>query len=445
MRVRALKLTKRTVDGIVPNGRDSVYWDGELTGFGLRVRASGRKNYVVQTRVGGRQRWFTLGPHGPLSADEARARALEILALAHRGIDPRGIDPRGIDPRGIDPRGGSNGGPAGASDRGAGPERPPAVSALGRRFLDEYVPVHCKPSTAAHYRRLVARFVEPALGGLAVAEVRRKDIAELHYAMRETPYQANRTLGMLSKMFALAEVWNWRPDGSNPCRHVRTYRERKRERFLSDAETARLGAVLCDLEDEMPSAVAAIRLLLLTGCRVSEIRDLRWEHVREGWIELPDSKTGGRIVPLGPEALGVLASIPREPGNPWVFVGRFPGTHRTDLQKPWRLVRKRAGLEDVRLHDLRHSFASRALALGESLTMIGRLLGHTQVQTTARYAHLARDSIRNAATRITGSIGPDLLPPAPRYAPLDAAPAGLARDEEGVGGPKISAHPSSSS
>jgi integrase len=138
-----------------------------------------------------------------------------------------------------------------------------------------------------------------------------------------------------------------------------------------------------------------------------------WEHVREGWIDLPDSKTGRRIVPLGPEAQAVLGSIPRERDNPWVFPGRFPGTHRTDLQKPWRLVRKRAGLEDVRLHDLRHSFASRALALGESLTMIGRLLGHTQVQTTARYAHLARDSIQNAAARITGSIGGNLAPGAP--------------------------------
>ena len=383
MTKRILKLTNRAVAGLRGNGADAVWWDRELTGFGVRVRASGRKNYVVQTRVRGRLRWFTIGPHGPLAAAEARGRAMEILALARKGIDPREAAPQ--------------------------PADSPSVSALGRRFLEEYVPAHCKPSTAAQYRRMTARFVEPAIGGLAVADVQRKDIADLHYAMRKTPYQANRTLGMLSKMFTLAEVWNLRPDGSNPCRHVRTYRERKRERFLSEAETARLGAVLRELEDEMPSAVAAIRLLLLTGCRMAEIRDLRWAYVREGWIELPDSKTGGRIVPLGPEAQAVLAAIPREKNNPWVFTGRFPGTHRTDLQKPWRLIRKRAGLEDVRIHDLRHSFASRALALGESLTMIGRLLGHTQVQTTARYAHLARDSIQNAAARITGSIGPDLL------------------------------------
>ena len=198
-----------------------------------------------------------------------------------------------------------------------------------------------------------------------------------------------------------------------PCASISRKRwlaeENRRERFLSEAETERLGEVLREAEAEMPSAVAAFRLLLLTGCRMSEIRDLKWEHVKEDCIELPDAKTGGRAVPLGPEARAVLAAIPREDDNPWVIAGRLPGTHLTDLQRPWRRIRERAGLEDVRIHDLRHSFASRALALGESLTMIGKLLGHTQVQTTARYAHLARDSIQSAASRITGSIGGNLM------------------------------------
>ena len=142
---------------------------------------------------------------------------------------------------------------------------------------------------------------------------------------------------------------------------------------------------------------------------MSEIRDLRWDYVKNDCIELPDAKTGGRVVPLGPEASAVLSAIPRDEDNPWVIAGRLPGSHLTDLQRPWRRIRKQAGLEGVRIHDLRHSFASRALALGESLTMIGKLLGHTQVQTTARYAHLARDSIQTAAARITGSIGGNLL------------------------------------
>ena len=380
---RIPRITKRSVDAIKAGGTDTVYWDGELTGFGLRVRRSGRKSYVVQTRIAGKLCWFTIGPHGPLNPNQARARALEILACAKKGIDPRDADARR--------------------------EAEPSMADLGRRFLEEYVPVHCKPSTREEYSRSVRLFVDPVIGELRVPEVQRKDIAALHHGLRDKPYQANRTLGVLSKMFSLAEVWGWRPDGSNPCRHVKRYKEHKRERFLSPEETERLGQVLREAEEEMPSAVAAFRLLLLTGCRMSEIRDLRWDYVNDDCIELPDAKTGGRVVPLGPEARAVLSAIPRDEDNPWVISGRLPGSHLTDLQRPWRRIRKQAGLEGVRIHDLRHSFASRALALGESLTMIGKLLGHTQVQTTARYAHLARDSIQTAAARITGSIGGNLL------------------------------------
>ena len=380
---RIPRISKRSVDAVKAGGTDTVYWDGELTGFGLRVRRSGRKSYVVQTRIAGKLCWFTIGPHGPLNPDQARARALEILACAKRGIDPRDADARR--------------------------KAEPSMADLGRRFLEEYVPVHCKPSTREEYRRSVRLFVDPVIGELRVPEVQRKDIAALHHGLRDKPYQANRTLGVLSKMFSLAEVWGWRPDGTNPCRHVKRYKEHKRERFLSPEETERLGQVLREAEEEMPSAVAAFRLLLLTGCRMSEIRDLRWEYVKDDCIELPDAKTGGRVVPLGPEARAVLSAIPRDEDNPWVIAGRLPGSHLTDLQRPWRRIRKQAGLEGVRIHDLRHSFASRALALGESLTMIGKLLGHTQVQTTARYAHLARDSIQTAAARITGSIGGNLL------------------------------------
>ena len=156
-------------------------------------------------------------------------------------------------------------------------------------------------------------FIDPAIGEMRISEVERKDIAKLHFDMRDKPYQANRTLGVLSKMFSLAEVWGLRPDGSNPCRHVKRYKERKRERFLSPEETERLGEVLREAESEMPSAIAAFRLLLLTGCRLSEIQFLRWEYVKDDCIELPDAKTGGRVVPLGPEArLFVGGPAPRE-------------------------------------------------------------------------------------------------------------------------------------
>ena len=195
---------------------------------------------------------------------------------------------------------------------------------------------------------------------------------------------------------------------------MKRFREDRRERFLSDAEYQRLGATLRKIErdgSETASATAAVRLLMLTGCRLSEIQKLRWEHVdlEAGELRLPDTKTGARMVPLSKAATAVLSSLPRDADNPWVIAGKKPGAHLTDLQHPWRRIRARAELDDVRIHDLRHSFASRALALGESLPMIGKLLGHTQVQTTARYAHLANESVKASGSRIADSIGADIL------------------------------------
>ena len=382
-----IKITKRTVDRLEAGGADTFYWDADLPGFGLRVRASGRKYYVAQFRANGRLRRMTLGRHGAVAPEAARRRAMALIAEAKGGGDPAAL--RDVD------------------------REAATMKALGGRFLEEYVPAHCKPSTAYEYRRSVTLFIEPLIGARKVADVQRSDIAALHHDMRSTPYQANRTLGVLSKMFNLAELWGLRPDGSNPCLHVKRFREDKRERFLSADEFNRLGRVLDEISEdgsETRSAVAAVRLLMLTGCRLSEIQKLRWEHVDldAGELRLPDSKTGGRAVPLAPSAARLLAALPRDPDNPWVIVGRKPGSHLTDLQHPWRRIRSRAGLDDVRIHDLRHSFASRALALGEGLPMIGKLLGHTQVQTTARYAHLARDTVKASAARIGDSIERDL-------------------------------------
>ena len=210
-------------------------------------------------------------------------------------------------------------------------------------------------------------------------------------------------------MFSLAELWELRPDGTNPCRHVKRFKEDKRERFLSDAEYRRLGSALREIEQdgsETASAIAAIRLLMLTGCRLSEIQKLRWEHVdlEVGELRLPDTKTGAKVVHLGEPAIAVLRDIQRQDDNLWVIAGRKEGGHLTDLHHPWRRIRARAGLDDVRIHDLRHSFASGGLLVGEGLPMIGKLLGHTQVQTTARYAHLANDPVKSAANRIATRI-----------------------------------------
>ncbi len=290
----------------------------------------------------------------------------------------------------------------------------PTVADLADRYLKEHVEVHCKPRTAGAYRWLVAKFVLPALGALTIEAVKRQHVSNLHHANRNTPYQANRILEVVRKMFNLAEAWGLRRNGTNPCRFVKKYKEHSRERFLTEEEFRRLGQMLSEVEaegSETLSAVTAIRLLMLTGCRLNEIQTLRWEDVDldNGELRLHDSKSGARMVPLSQAAASVLSSVPRVDDNPWVIAGRKPGAHLTDMQHPWRRIRARAGLEDLRIHDLRHSFASRALALGESLPMIGKLLGHTQVQTTARYAHLARESVKASASKIADSIGADIL------------------------------------
>jgi integrase len=283
------------------------------------------------------------------------------------------------------------------------------MKALGERFLKQHVAIHCKPSTQAEYKRSAELFINPKIGARKVTDIERRDVAELHQSLSHIPYQANRTLGVLSKMFNFAEVWGLRPDGSNPCRHVKKYIEHKRERFLDADEFAALGKVLREVEQdgsETPSAVNAIRLLMLTGCRLSEIMTLQWAHVdlvaRE--LRLPDSKTGSKIVHLGRAAVKVLKSIKKVDDNPYVVTGKRDARHLTDLQHPWRRVRAKAGLDGVRIHDLRHSYASGALALGEGLPMIGKLLGHTQVQTTARYAHFANNPVKSAADRVSATI-----------------------------------------
>jgi integrase len=214
-----------------------------------------------------------------------------------------------------------------------------------------------------------------------VTDIERRDIAEFHHSLSHIPYQANRTLGVLSKMFNLAEVWGLRPDGSNPCLHVKKYPEQKRERFLSPEEFAALAKALREIEadgSETQSAINAIRLLMLTGCRLNEIMTLKWGYVdlRGREFRLPDSKTGAKIVHFGETAAEVLKGIEKLDDNHWVITGRKEGARLTDLQHPWRRIRARAGLPDVRIHDLRHSYASGALALGEGLPMIGKLLGH---------------------------------------------------------------------
>ena len=209
---------------------------------------------------------------------------------------------------------------------------------LAKRFLAEYVPAHCKPRTRVEYRHALDRYILPALGSNKVLKLTRDHVSDLHHAMRGTPYQANRTLGVLSKMLNQAEAWGYRPDRSNPCYHVKKYKEQKRERFLKREELICLRKVLDEEAETAASAAAAVRLLILTGARLSEIQTLKWSYVQGDRIFLPDSKSGAKVLHLGKAALNVLGSIERFQGTPWVIAGTREGAHLTDLQKPWRRI-----------------------------------------------------------------------------------------------------------
>ena len=387
-RAPARWLTARAVETLP--ARAAVVWDLELAGFGVAVDAAGARSYFAE--AGGRR--IALGRHGEVTAE--RARRLAAAAIA-----------------------------------GAGGAEAATVAALASRYLREYVEVRCKPATVAQYRTTLYRHVVPALGALPVAAVGRAHVADLQHRLADRPAMANQAVAVLSRLIDQAVAWGLVPDAANPCRDTPRYRVKRRERFLTDAEFGRLGRALDALAAERRISVhaaAAIRLLMLTGCRRNEILTLRWDEVRleAGELRLGDSKTGPRTVPLSPAAARILARIPRIAGNPWVVPGRGGNAPVSGIAAQWRLVRARAGLDDLRLHDLRHSFASRALALGESLPTIARLLGHARVQSTARYAHLARDAVREAAARVADGIGADILAGAAESRRAGAAGAGAA-------------------
>ena len=383
-----MRLTKRVVDAAAPGPTDSFLWDETVTGFGLKVTPAGAKVYVLQYRCKGRQRRYTIGRHGsPWTAEEARAEAVRLLAEVVRGNDPA---------------------EAKRAERGD-----VTFSAFSERYLREHADLHKKPRSAELDRWLLRTHILPAIGSRRLGQITRGDVARMHRSLASTPIGANRALGLTAAMLSLAEKWGLRPEGSNPCRHVEKFKERGRERFLSEVELARLGEALGEAEraGAPPAAVAAIRLLIFTGARKSEVLELEWPWVdfERSMIRLPDSKTGAKVIYLSAPAMGLLASLPRIVDNRFVLPGERRGAHLVNVEKTWRRVRKAAGLEDVRLHDLRHSFAAVGASAGFSLPLIGALLGHTEISTTQRYAHLGNDPVRQAneaiGARIAAAMG----------------------------------------
>ena len=374
-----MKITKRNVDSQAPSNKAIYLWDSELSGFGLKTLPSGRKTYLVQYRMGGRKgrtRRMTIGVHGTITTEQARREAKTLLAKASLGIDP-------------------------SAEKDLA-KQAPTTGELLQKFLTEYVDVKLSRLTQVEYHAVIRLKIPKSFKRKYIHEITRRDVSSIHQSMSDMKPRANKTVMVLSKFFNWCEQNEYRQDHTNPCRHVKKYKEESRQRFLSHEEQERLKQALLQAEQEEFATIytiEAIRMLKFTGARLREILDLKWEFIdyELGVLHLPKSKTGAKTIYLNPLALEVLDRIIKQKDNPYVFCGVKQGQPIINIQKPWRRIRAMADLDDVRLHDLRHTFASVAVMNGMSLPIVGALLGHSKPQTTARYAHLAADPLREAA------------------------------------------------
>ena len=385
----AERITDKFVKGLAPpeTGNRIVY-DDKVSGFGIRSTAAGAKSFILNYRnTEGRERRLTIGAYGAneWSVEAARRRAGELKKTIALGGDPLAekIDARTA----------------------------PTVADLCNRYIEDYLP-RKRPSSQRGDKGMIANIIRPKLGNRKVAAVSHAEIDKLHRSLREKPYQANRTLALLSKMFSLAIRWGWRPD--NPCRGVERFPEDKRTRYLSAEEIGWLTKTLAEYEDQRAANV--VRLCLLTGCRRGEALGATWDqlNLEAGIWEKPAALTKQNTMhraPLGDAATsllrGILADAAKgENGAPvsrYVFPGKSPDAHLSNIKDSWQVIRKAAGIADVRLHDLRHTYASILASAGASLPMIGALLGHSQPNTTQRYAHLFDDPLRQL-TDVVGHV-----------------------------------------
>jgi integrase len=383
----AQHLTDAVIKRLKPPAKGNHITYDEVAGFGIRITAAGHRAFILNYRTrSGRERRFTIGGWPDWNATDARAQARRLKRLIDEGGDP-------------------------LADLEAEREAP-TVADLCDRFEKEHLP-RMRPSSAADYKRMIANHIRPALKHLKVADVAYADIDKLHHKItaRGHLHRANRTIAVLSKMFSLAMRWAMRPD--NPCKHIERNQETKRKRYLSAAELARLTTALVEHPDQQAANI--VRLLLLTGARRGEVLAAKWADIDLGtgtWTK-PGSTTKQKtdhVVPLSAPARQLLAEIrdaqtskhPKRPLGEYVFPGT--GGHVVEIKKAWRTICKAAAIDGLRVHDLRHSFASQLASGGATLPLIGALLGHSNPTTTHRYAHLFDDPQRAAVEKVGAVI-----------------------------------------
>lgn len=389
----AEKLSQRRVDAATaPDGADVFLWDSELRGFGLRLRG-GRRLYVVQYRNrAGKTRRVTLGATPPLTHTEARSRARQLLARVDAGADPQAEEQE--------------------LRRRAKLE---AANAPGRdidtvmaRYFDEKRR-RTKPRTVDEQARLFARDVAPTLGRRSVSDVVRADVKALHTSMADRPVLANRVLFLLRAFFNWAETEGMRDDGRNPARNIALFPERARDRVATPTELKRLRRAWC-IEHARRGAgdpsLAALQLIALTGWRKREVFTLRWDAVDRytGRVVLQETKTDRSERALSREALALIATQPRLHDSPFVFPSSDPTKPMHDPRAAWDAIRRVARVANRHLHDLRHTFASTALALGIPYEVRQALIGHKAEGMTAQYSHVSFDVLRDAANQVCAQL-----------------------------------------
>ena len=372
-----VKLSKSVIDKLPLPETETILWDTNLAGFGLRIKPNGTKSYVIQyrTRSSGRSRRKTIGRHGPLMTyNQAKTIATGLLSDVVRGADPvtEAKDVR----------------------------HAKAVSDLAEQYLNVHAIPKKRPQSVVNDRAMLKNQIIPKLGALKVAEVNHRDVQTYHNGLKATPYQANRNLALLSKMFELSIKWGMRTD--NPTRGIEKFHEEKRHRWLSSSELDRMGAALDRHANQ--KAANSIRLQLLTGARIGEVLSATWanfELERGVWIKPSHHTKQKRTehLPLSKAAVTLLKNIQsaRSTDTPLVFPGRTPEKPMVDLRKFWWSLLADAEISDYRMHDNRHTHASQLVSSGLSLAIVGRLLGHTNPMTTQRYAHIADDPLRETA------------------------------------------------